>query len=48
MVQAYCHLRKEERTFTFTFTDERLLAIYDGNIELDSENKINIEKLLSD
>lgn len=46
MVQAYCHLRKEERTFTFT--DERLLAIYDGNIELDSENKINIEKLLSD
>src|SRR5690554_4885752 len=46
MVHAFCYLRKEERTFTFT--DDRLLAIYDVKIELDSKNKVNIEKLLSD
>lgn len=40
MVHAYCFLRKEERTFTFT--DDRLLAIYDVKIELDDIKELNI------
>ncbi len=40
MVKAFCYLRKEERTFTFT--DDRLLAIYDVKIELDDIKELNI------
>src|SRR5690554_4345043 len=40
MVKAFCFLRKEERTFTFT--DDRLLAIYDVKIELDDIKELNI------
>lgn len=44
MVQAYCYLRKEDRTFTFT--DERLLAIYDVNLERKATNRFNLKGLL--
>src|SRR5690554_4955891 len=45
MVHAYCFLRKEERTFTFT--DDRLLAIYDVKNESQvNSNKLKFKELL--
>ena len=46
MVQAYCFLRSEVRTFTFT--DDRLLAIYDVDEtnSLDKDTHLNLKKVL--
>ena len=46
MVQAFCYLRGEERTFTFT--DDRLLAIYevDETKPINQDKDINIEEIL--
>src|SRR5690554_701316 len=45
MVKAFCFLRKEERTFTFT--DDRLLAIYDVKNESQvNSNKLKFKELL--